>query len=48
MKIEREQGPDFKRWSIEIDNWLIRIPLLSLLLPGGGVAIVRLLTHLPT
>ena len=47
MKFEREQGPDFKRWSVEIDNWLIRIPLLALIVPGGGIAAVHLLAAIP-
>jgi hypothetical protein len=47
MKFEREQGPDFKRWSVEIDNWLIRIPLLALLTPAGGIAVLHLVDAWP-
>jgi hypothetical protein len=41
MKIEHERDRDYRRWSIELEDWLVRLIVLAVvmvLVPGAGVA----------
>lgn len=42
MKFEHERDKDYTRWSIELDDWLVRAVIFAavmVLAPGAGLAI---------
>jgi hypothetical protein len=49
MKIEHERDNDYRRWSIELDDWLMRVLVLAVvmvLVPAAGAVITDALTIL--
>jgi len=47
MKFEHERDKDYKRWLVELDDWLVRVVVLvvvMVLVPGAGLAITDALT----
>jgi hypothetical protein len=47
VRIEREREGDFCRWSVEWDDWLLRVLLVALivvLVPRAGAAILHVQT----
>jgi hypothetical protein len=46
MKIEHERDKEYRHWSIELDDWLVRAVVLAVvmvLVPGAGVAAADIL-----
>lgn len=46
MRIERERDRDFRRWSVEFDDWVMRflvLALVAVLVPDAGVLIADVL-----